>query len=189
MTTVRFSDKVNPMVALARGDASKAIEGQEDLSLPPLPKLAKASTLSKVEPHEEQFARDLIDQQFIEMTGAPMDLTPAGFFVALRLWIPPEAKELEGGKKLFFADTHRDERKFTSAVALVCALGPDAYKGERFERTGPWCKVGDWVMFNRYEGNALSYLGVPMVMLPDDRVLAIVSDPAEVESINSASKL
>ena len=156
---------------------------------PALPPLKRSSTLSKIEPHEESLARDLIDQQFVEMTGSPMDLVPAGFFVALRLWIPPEAIELEGGKKLFLADSHRDERKFTSAVALVCALGPDAYNGERFERTGPWCKVGDWVMFNRYEGNALSYNGIPMILLPDDRVLAIVSDPSKVQSINEANKL
>ena len=154
-----------------------------------LPTLKRASTISMVEPHEQQFARDLIDAQFVEMTGKKLDLVPAGFFVAVRLWIPPEAKELEGGKKLFFADAHRDERKYTSAVGLVCALGPDCYKGDRFKETGPWCNVGDWVMFNRYEGNALSYRGVPMVLLPDDRILAVVADPAEVESINSASKL
>lgn len=160
--------------------------GLPDFTLPPL---TRSSTLSKVEPHEEQFARDLVNEQFIEMTGRPIDLAPAGFFVALRLYIPPEAKELGNGKKLYLADSHRDERKFTSAVALVCALGPDAYNGERFKDCGPWCKVGDWVMFNRYEGNALSYRGVPMVLLPDDRVLAVVSDPADIESINSANKL
>lgn len=149
-----------------------------------LPNLAKPSTVSKIEPHEEALARELIDQQFVEMTGKSMDLSPAGYFVALRLWIPPEKVG-----SVFLADTYRDERKFTSAVALVCAMGPDAYKGERFDRTGPWCKVGDWVIFPRYEGNAMSYRGVPMVLIPDDRIIAVISDPAEIESINSASKL
>ncbi len=149
-----------------------------------LPNLAKQSTVSKIEAHEETLARELIDQQFVEMTGKSMDLNPAGYFIALRLWIPPEKVG-----SVFLADTYRDERKFTSAVALVCAMGSDAYKGERFERTGPWCKVGDWVIFPRYEGNAMSFRGVPMVLIPDDRIIAVISDPAEIESINSASKL
>lgn len=155
----------------------------------PLPNIARASTISHIEPHEEAEARELINQQFIEMTGRPMELRPAGYMVALRLWIPPETRELEGGKKIFLADSYRDERKFTSAIGLVCAVGPDAYAGERFVRTGPWCKVGDWVVFPRYEGNAMSYRDVPMVLLPDDRIIAVVTDPSEVESINNARKL
>lgn len=145
--------------------------------------------LSKITPEEEAEARALIDAQFVEMTGKPMDMVPAGYYVALRLWVPGETFKTSGGVELYMPDSLRDERKFTSAVALVCALGPDAYNGERFERTGPWCKVGDWVIFPRYEGNAMSYRGVPMVLIPDDRIIAVISDPSEIESINSASKL
>lgn len=154
----------------------------------PLPKLAKPSTVSLIEPHEEAEAKALIDAQFTELTGKPMDMRPAGFYVALKVWVSPESKDLGDGKKLFFADSTRDEQKYTSAVGLVCAVGPDAYKGDRFERSGPWCKVGDWVIFPRYEGNAMAYRGVGMILIPDDRIIAVIDDPAEIKSINSASK-
>jgi co-chaperonin GroES (HSP10) len=142
--------------------------------------------MSKIEAHEEAEARKLINEQFVEITGKPMDMNPAGYYLALRLWVPPEKIITSNGVELFMPDTFRDERKYTSAVALVCAIGADAYSGDRFEKTGPWCKVGDWVIFPRYEGNAMSYRGVPMVLLPDDRILAVISDPTEIESINSA---
>ena len=148
-----------------------------------------AHSLSKIEPHEEGLAKSIIDEQFVEMTGKPMDMQPAGYYVALRLWIPEDHITTAGGQKLYMPESFRDERKFTSAVGLVCAVGPDAYGGERFARTGPWCKVGDWVIFPRYEGNAMSFRSVPMILIPDDRIIAVISDPSEIESINSASKL
>lgn len=157
--------------------------GKLDAAYPP------PNSLSKITPEEEAEARALIDAQFVEMTGKPMDIQPAGYYVVIRVWVPADHIETSNGQKIYMPETFRDERKFTSAVGLVCALGPDAYKGDRFKHTGVWCKVGDWVMFPRYEGNALSYRGVPMMVIADDRILAVISDPSEIESINSASKL
>jgi len=154
----------------------------------PLPPLARPSTVSHITVAEESEAKALIDAQFVEMTGKPMDMRPSGFYIVLKIYIPPESKDLGEGKKLFLADSTRDDRKYTSAIGLVCAVGPDAYTGERFERSGPWCKVGDWVAFPRYESIAMAYRGVSMAMLPDDRILCVVDDPADVQSINSASK-
>lgn len=106
--------------------------------------------LSKIEPHEETEARALVDAQFIDLTGKPLDLSPAGYYIAVKIWVPEDHIVTESGAKLFMPETFRDERKYTSGVALVCAVGPDAYKGDKFAQTGPWCKVGDWVMFPRY---------------------------------------
>lgn len=145
--------------------------------------------LSKIEPHEETEARALVDAQFIDLTGKPLDLSPAGYYIAVKIWVPEDHIVTESGAKLFMPETFRDERKYTSGVALVCAVGPDAYKGDKFAQTGPWCKVGDWVMFPRYEAIALAYRGVGMALLPDDRILAVISDPSDVDSINSANKL
>lgn len=146
-------------------------------------------TLSKIEAHEEAEAKAAIDEQFIALTGKPIDLQPAGYFVAMKVWVPEDHIVTEGGAKLYMPETFRDERKYTSGVALVCAMGPEAYKGDRYKESGPWCKVGDWVMFQRYEAIALSYRGVAMAIIPDDRILAVISDPTEIDSINSASKL
>jgi co-chaperonin GroES (HSP10) len=148
-------------------------------------------SMSNIEPHEEALAQQFIDEQFIEITGKPFDMRPAGYLVAVKIYIRPE--ELKTIKKedgtevtLYLPDTVRAEDKYSSVSALVCAVGPEAYQGEKFERSGPWCKVGDWILMPRYESTMVSYRGVAMALLPDDRVMAVISGPEDVESGKSA---
>jgi co-chaperonin GroES (HSP10) len=147
--------------------------------------------MSNIEPHEEELAKQFIDEQFVEMTGQPFDMRPAGYLVAVKIYIRPE--ELKTIKKedgtevtLYLPDTVRAEDKYSSVSALVCAVGPEAYQGEKFERSGPWCKVGDWILIPRYESTMVSYRGVAVALLPDDRVMAVISGPDDVESGKSA---
>lgn len=154
----------------------------------------KPPTLSFIEPYEEQVAKDLIDQSFIQMTGKPFDMRPAGYLVALKIYVRPEElktiKREDGTEAtLYLPDIVRAEDKFQSCAALVCAMGPEAYQGEKYKDSGPWCKVGDWVMIPRYEATALSYRGVAMALLPDDRILAVISDPTDVDSAKYARDL
>ena len=147
--------------------------------------------MSNIEPHEEAEAQKFIDAQFIEMTGQPFDMRPAGYLVAVKIYIRPE--ELKTIKKedgtevtLYLPDTVRAEDKYSSVSALVCAVGPEAYQGEKFERSGPWCKVGDWILIPRYESTMVSYRGVAVALLPDDRVMAVIAGPEDVASGKSA---
>ena len=147
--------------------------------------------MSNIEPHEEAEAQEFIDAQFIEMTGQPFDMRPAGYLVAVKIYIRPE--ELKTIKKedgtevtLYLPDTVRAEDKYSSVSALVCAVGPEAYQGEKFERSGPWCKVGDWILIPRYESTMVSYRGVAVALLPDDRVMAVIAGPEDVASGKSA---
>jgi len=129
-------------------------------------------SMSNIEPHEEELAKKLIDDQFISMTGQPFDMKPAGYLVAVKIYVRPE--ELK-------TITHAED-KYSSVSALVCAVGPEAYQGDKFERSGPWCKVGDWVLIPRYESTMVSYRGVAMALLPDDRVMAVIAGPEDVMS-------
>lgn len=148
-----------------------------------LPPLARPSTVSHITVAEESEAKALIDAQFVEMTGKPMDMRPSGFYIVLKIYTPPEKIG-----SIYLTETMRDDGKYTSAVGLVLAVGPAAYQGERFESSGPYCKVGDWVMFPSYESLRSSYRGVPIAILADDRIIAVIGDPTEIESINKASK-
>lgn len=74
-------------------------------------------------------------------------------------------------------DTVKDMEKWRSCTGLVVGMGPDSYTGKRFENSGPWCKVGDWVVFPRHEGTQFNYRGLPMYFLPDDRVYSVIEDP------------
>lgn len=148
-------------------------------------------SMSNIEPHEEALAKQFIDEQFVEMTGQPFDMRPAGYLVAVKIYIRPEELKTitqEDGTQvtLYLPDTVRAEDKYSSVSALVCAVGPEAYQGEKFERSGPWCKVGDWILIPRYESTMVSYRGVAMALLPDDRVMAVITGPDDVASGKSA---
>jgi co-chaperonin GroES (HSP10) len=148
-------------------------------------------SMSNIEPHEEALAKQFIDEQFVEMTGKPFDMRPAGYLVAVKIYIRPEELKTitqEDGTQvtLYLPDTVRAEDKYSSVSALVCAVGPEAYQGEKFERSGPWCKVGDWILIPRYESTMVSYRGVAMALLPDDRVMAVITGPEDVASGKSA---
>ena len=150
-------------------------------------------TLSFVEPHEEELAQQLIDEQFVAMTGKPFDMRPAGYQIALKIYIEPDELTTitnDKGEKvtLYRSVVAQAEEKYQSCSALVCALGPDAYKGEKFADSGPWCKVGDWVMIPRYEATAISYRGVAVALIPDDRVMCVITDPTDVKSVKDATK-
>jgi co-chaperonin GroES (HSP10) len=150
--------------------------------------------MSNIEPHEEEMAKDLINQHFIEMTGQPFDMRPAGYLVAVKIYVRPEELKTitqDDGTEvtLYLPDTVRAEDKYSSVSALVCAVGPEAYQGEKFERSGPWCKVGDWILIPRYESTMVSYRGVAMALLPDDRVMAVVTGPEDVSAGNAALKI
>lgn len=155
--------------------------------------LPKSKTLSNIEPHEEDIARKLIDDHFIEMTGKAFDMKPAGYLIAAKIYVRPEELKTitrENGEQvtLYLPDQVRAEDKYQSVSALVCAVGPEAYQGEKFERSGPWCKVGDWVLIPRYEATAVSYRGVAMALLPDDRVMAVIEGPDDVAGAKQADK-
>ena len=114
--------------------------------------------------------------------------------MALKIYV--RAEELKTIKRddgteatIYLPDIVRAEDKFQSCAALVCAMGPEAYQGDKYKDSGPWCKVGDWVMIPRYEATALSYRGVAMALLPDDRILAVIADPTDVDSAKYARDL
>jgi co-chaperonin GroES (HSP10) len=141
-------------------------------------------SMSFIEEHEEGEAQDFINNLFTEITGEVFDMKPAGYMIALKLFTREQITE--GG--IILPEIVLSEDKYQSCSALVCAMGPEAYKGEKFERSGPWCKVGDWVMIPRYEAVAVSYRGVALGLIPDDRILAVIKDPKDIESVKNADR-
>ena len=156
-------------------------------------------TLPYVEPHEVGSAQKLIDAQFTTMTGAPFGFRPAGYMLVAKIWVRPEESKIikrDDGTEatLWNSDISRDQDKLSSVSALVCALGPDCYKGENRDGTprfpyGPWCRVGDWIVLARYSSFLFQYKGVAMAMLNDDKVLGIVQDPTDVSPIYVAPRI
>lgn len=93
----------------------------------------------------------------------------AGWQIMVKLKIDEKTK---GG--ILIPESLQSLEKYRTCVGQVVAMGPDAYKGKNF--TGePWCKIGDWVQFKKYDGHCTTFRKIPVYILNDDNVL-IVAD-------------
>lgn len=141
------------------------------------------SLSSFIEPHEIQEAKDLVKNS---LGFEPPRM--CGYYMALKIcvddsdFMKDEKGELivnDQGIPLVKPTSHVD-KKYESFVGLVVAQGPDCYKHEKFEHSGPWCRVGDFVMFPKQTGNLFTYRGYAFAVIPDERVYLVVEEPSYV---------
>ena len=104
---------------------------------------------------------------------------PSGWRI---LVLPFKAKEKTKGG-VILTDKTLEDSQLTASVALVMALGPDAYQDKEKFPNGPWCKQGDWVVFGRYAGSRLKIEGGEVRLLNDDEILGTVDSPEDILSI------
>jgi len=143
----------------------------------------RESTHSYIESHEEQKAKDLVK----ESLGFEPPRT-CGYQVTLKLFTHNDEDKYifydKTGNKITSSiinpETERSLNRFKTCVGLVIAMGPDCYQGDRFKHTGPWCKIGDFVVYPRHEGTQLYYRGTLMHVVNDDKIFWIISDPTFV---------
>lgn len=152
---------------------------------------AMAAPLSNIEPFEEKTAVRLIEDSFEQLTGKRDLPKPAGYMVCVKIYVRPEllkmVKRPDGTEAPLYISQHTQSNdKYDSVAALVVAVGPQAYKGKTADGSdrypeGPWCKTGDWVLIPRYDGFPFMWRSkVAMMLLPDDKILGIITDPADV---------
>jgi co-chaperonin GroES (HSP10) len=89
--------------------------------------------------------------------------------------VPEIDKEYEGG--LIKADTTINIEQQTTIVLFVLAVGPDAYQDKAKFPSGPWCKVGDFIVTRAYAGTRVAIHGKEFRLINDDTVEAVVDDP------------
>lgn len=61
-------------------------------------------------------------------------------------------------------------------MGLVIGIGPDAYRDKNMFRSGPRCKVGDWIDFAPMEKQKKHFNGYLCYFINDDRVNAPILD-------------
>lgn len=94
-------------------------------------------------------------------------------------YLPPA--KTEGG--VFIPETAQERERYIALACKVLAMGPDAYGDMEKFSSGPWCKVGDWVMIGRYAGSRFKVDDVEYRFLNDDEIIGVVADPAFVKRI------
>lgn len=135
---------------------------------------------------EAESRRAYIDGLMKELTGKPFDMKVCGYKIAL--YLPTGAEKSAGG--IIIPEKTRDDEVLKANCGLVLGLGPDAYNGkdaygaDRFP-SGPWCAVGDWVGFQRYETTAalVGFRGVTIAVIPDDKIDSVVPDRKDLTDI------
>ena len=72
------------------------------------------------------------------------------------------------------------EEHILSVVGAVIDMGDQAYADKDRFPTGPWCKVGDYVLFRANSGTRIKVNGQEFRLLNDDSIEAVVADPRSV---------
>ena len=98
---------------------------------------------------------------------------PVGYMILVAL--PKVEEAYESG--IIKADRTRHEEYILSTMGAVIDMGNQAYADKDRFPTGPWCKVGDFVMFRPNTGTRFKVNGAEYRLMNDDSVQAVVADP------------
>lgn len=101
---------------------------------------------------------------------------PVGYRLLIAL--PQVEEKFESG--IIKADRTLHEEKILSIVGVVLDMGDQAYADKDRYPTGPWCKVGDYVLFRANTGTRFRVNGVEYRLMNDDSIEAVVDDPRGV---------
>ena len=102
---------------------------------------------------------------------------PKGYKLLIAL---PEVDEVTESGIIKSAES-RHEESIATVVGWVMSMGPDAYVNYGRFPNGPYCQVGDWVVFRAFSGTRLKIHGKEFRLINDDTVEAVVEDPRGVE--------
>ena len=98
---------------------------------------------------------------------------PSGYRILCA--IPDVDETYESG--ILKSDTTLRHEEVLSTVFFVVKMGPDCYKDAGRFPTGPWCKVGDFILARPNSGTRLKIHGREFRIINDDSVEGIVQDP------------
>ena len=102
--------------------------------------------------------------------------TPTGW----RMLVLPFRMDEKSKGGVLFANETVDKQQVASQCGNVLAMGPECYSDKTRYPHGPWCKVGDWVVFARYAGSRIEIDGGEVRLLNEDEILATVKNPEDI---------
>ncbi len=98
---------------------------------------------------------------------------PSGYRILCA--IPDIENKFDSGLVKAEVTVHNEE--LLTTVLFVAKMGPDCYKDEARFPSGPWCKVGDFVLVRPHAGSRLKIHGREFRIINDDSVEGVVEDP------------
>ena len=98
---------------------------------------------------------------------------PVGYMVMVAL--PKVEEAYESG--IIKSDQSRREEYIMSIMGAVIDTGAETYCDKERFPNGPWCNVGDFVMFRPNTGTRFKVNGAEYRLMNDDSIQAVVADP------------
>jgi len=98
---------------------------------------------------------------------------PVGYKLLIAL--PTVEDTYESG--LVKAENTKHAEQVLSMIGLVLDMGSQAYTDPDRYPDGPWCEVGDYVLFRTNTGTRFRFNGVEYRLMNDDSIEAVVADP------------
>ena len=103
---------------------------------------------------------------------------PVGYHLLVAM---PEVGDTYEATTILKSVTTMHHEVIMSTVGLVLDMGSQAYSDKDRFSAGPWCKIGDYVMFRANTGNRFILPdGKEYRLMNDDSIEAIVKDPRGV---------
>ena len=87
-------------------------------------------------------------------------------------------EKTKGG--IIMNETTLEKQQVASQCGNVLAMGPQCYTDKERYPEGPWCKIGDWVIFARYAGSHIQIEGGEIRLLNEDEILATIKNPEDI---------
>lgn len=114
-----------------------------------------------------------------EMTEELEQILPEPQGYKLLVACPEIEETTEGG--IIIANEYRAKESTASIFGYVIQMGKDAYLDHDKFPNGPYCEIGNWVIFRSYSGTRLKVQGQEFRIINDDTVEAVVEDPRGIE--------
>lgn len=121
----------------------------------------------------------MTEQTEVQLTEKELDQQlpkPVGYMVLVAL--PKVEEAYQSG--IIKADRTRHEEYILATMGAVIDMGEEAYSDKDRFPNGPWCKIGDFVMFRPNTGTRFKVNGSEYRLMNDDSIQAVVADPRGV---------
>lgn len=114
-----------------------------------------------------------------EQAGVDYVPVPKGYRMLIAM--PVVEEKTQGG--VYRPDQERSREETASIVGQVVDMGPDCYHDKAKFPNGPWCELGDWVLFRSYAGTRFKINGREFRFVNDDTIEGTVRDPRHIKRV------
>lgn len=119
----------------------------------------------------------MMTEETVAVTEAEVEAQmpkPVGYRLLIAL---PQIEETFNSLGIVKAERTLYEEQLMTVTGVVLDMGEQAYADKDRFPNGPWCKVGDFVVFRANSGTRIRVNGVEYRLMNDDSIEAVVADP------------